>query len=288
MFLTRAYGFVLGLAAAYLAPIGIPGVGLDYPYFFIMSIVLFAWFIFKWEGVKSLSQKGNLLEASLGVSVIVADYAENLAAGSRVGMVDLIIIFVGVAIAFYGLRSLKFFWVPATYGIILLLGYQIENYAPNFVALQDWMANVLASSMRVLGISARVSGHLVVLNPNGNSPLFLDVESDCTGLQGILAFGMLASMALLDMKPNVSRLVPLLVVGFAGAFLINILRLIIVFLTFEFLGTYAGTTMHVYFGYLIFIAWVMVFWVLAFRYLTPRPSVGPSPTPTSLRPQASK
>jgi exosortase/archaeosortase family protein len=285
MFLTRANGFVLGLVAAYLAPIGIPGVGLDYPYFFIMSIVLFAWFVFKWDGVKSLSQKANLPEVILGACIIGADYAENLAAGSRVGMIDLLVIFLGVVVAFYGLRSLKFFWVPMTYGIILLLGYQIENYAPNYVALQEWLASVLASSMRVLGISASVSGHLVVLNPHSNAPLFLDVESDCTGMQGILAFGMLSTMALLDMKPKISRLVPLFVVGFAGAFLINILRLIVVFLTFEFLGAEAGTTMHVYFGYVIFIAWVMVFWTLAFRYLAPRPTAGLPTAPMPPSPQ---
>jgi len=139
--------------------------------------------------------------------------------------------------------------------------------------------------MRVLGIGASVSGHLVVLNPNGSSPLYLDVQSDCTGLQGILAFGMLSIMALLDLKPKISKLIPLLVVGFAGAFLINILRLIVVFLTFEFLGADAGTTMHVYFGYVIFIAWVMVFWTLAFRYLAPRSAAVPSPTPISLPPR---
>jgi len=95
-------------------------------------------------------------------------------------------------------------------------------------------------------------------------------------------------MALLDLKPKISKLIPLLMVGFAGAFVINILRLVVVFLTFEFLGVDAGTTMHVYFGYVIFIAWVMVFWTLAFRYLAPRPTAGPSPTPISLRPQVSK
>jgi exosortase len=288
MFLTRANEFAIGLAAAYLVPIGIPGVGLDYPYFFIMSIVLFAWFIFKWDAVKSLSRRGSLPEATLGISVVAAVYAYKLAIGARVGLLDLLVIFVGVAIAFYGLGSLKFFWVPATYGIILLLGYQIENYAPNFVALQDWMAGVLASSMTALGIKASVLGHIVVLNPNGNSPLYLDVASDCTGIQGILAFGMLSTMALLDMKPKISRLIPLFAIGFAGAFLINIVRLIVVFLTFEFLGSYAGTTMHVYFGYVIFIVWVMAFWVLAFRYLAPRPPTGLSPAAVSLHPQASQ
>jgi exosortase/archaeosortase family protein len=288
MFLTRANWFVLGLAAAYLAPVVIPGVGLDYPYFFIMCIVLFAWFIFRWDAVKTLSQKASLPEMTLGVSIVGAVYAYKLAIGARVGLLDLLVILVAVAITFYGIKSLRLFWVPATYGIILLLGYQIENYAPNFVALQDWMANVLASSMTVLGIGASVSGHLVVLNPNGSSPLYLDIESDCTGIQGILAFGMLSTMALLDMKPQVSKLIPLFVVGFAGAFLINIVRLIIVFLTFEFLGVEAGTTMHVYFGYIIFIAWVMVFWTLAFRYLAPSRAVGPSPMPIPPSPPVSR
>jgi exosortase len=288
MFLTRANAFAIGLAAAYLVPLGIPGVGLDYPYFFIMCIVLLAWFIFKWDAVKALSQRGSLLEEILGVSLIVAVYAEKLAVGARVGMLDLIVLFVGVVVAFYGFRSLRLFWVPTTYGIVLLAGYQIENYTPNFVALQDWLAGVLASSMRVLGIGASVSGQLVVLNPNSSSPLYLNVASDCTGVQGILAFGMLSTMALLDMKPKISRLIPLFVIGFVGAFLTNIVRLIVVFLTFEYLGVNAGNTVHVYAGYLIFIAWVMVFWVMAFKYLAPRPAAGLSSTPISLSPPAPK
>jgi exosortase/archaeosortase family protein len=108
------------------------------------------------------------------------------------------------------------------------------------------------------------------------------VAGSCTGLQGILAFGLLSTMTLLDFKPKLSRIVPLFAVGFAGAFLINILRLLVVFLTFEFLGFDAGTTMHVYFGYLIFVAWVLVFWSLAFNYLAPvRPSPARPVSPVS-------
>jgi len=104
--------------------------------------------------------------------------------------------------------------------------------------------------------------------PNG-SPIFLEVSGACTGLQGILAFGMLSTMSLLDLKPRISRLVPIFTIGFLGAFLINILRLLVVFLTFEYFGLDAGTTMHIYFGYLLFVGWVLAFWALAFRYLVP-------------------
>ncbi len=205
----------------------------------------------------------------LGVSVIGTVYLFNAIRGSSVGILDLLVIFLGAAIFSYGLRSLRFFWVPATYGIILLAGYQIENYTPNYTALQDWLAGVMASTLSVLGISSVASGHIVSMSTSDGTALLLDLAGTCTGLQGILAFGMLSTMTLLDLKPKMSRLIPIFSIGFGGAFLINIVRLLAVFLTFEFAGVDAGITMHVYFGYLIFIAWVMVFWALAFKYLVP-------------------
>jgi exosortase/archaeosortase family protein len=114
-----------------------------------------------------------------------------------------------------------------------------------------------------------VSGHVVYLSSN-TGPLALNVESDCTGIQGILAFGLLSTMSVLDLKPRLSRLLPLFALGFLGAFLINIVRLFMVFLTFEYLGVAAGTEVHVYAGYTLFIVWVLAFWSLAFRYLGPQ------------------
>jgi exosortase len=272
MLLSRSNTFVIGIAVAFLLPAAIPNVGLDFQYFFITVIVLFAWFIIKWDAVKGIAQKGTKPEAAAGLALIAADYAFNALRGSTVGIVDLIVVFVGVILVFYGVRSLRLFWVPLTYGVVLLVGYQIEIYTPNYVGLQDWLAGVMAASVGALGISAVASGHIVSMNTANGTPLLLDVAGSCTGLQGILAFGLLSTMTLLDLKPEISRVVPLFAVGFAGVFLINILRLLVVFLTFEFFGADAGTTMHVYFGYLIFVAWVLVFWTLAFNYLGPAKS----------------
>ena len=268
-FLQTPNAFVLALAAFFLVPEAIPGVGLDYQYFFITVLVLFAWFLMKWDAVKSIPNRSSKPEVLLGVFLIVADYAANVTRGSNVGILDLLVIFLGTVIVFYGLKALRFFWVPATYGIVLLLGYQIEAYIPDYTALQDWLASLMVSAVNALGIAATVSGHIVIMRTSGGTFLQLDVASSCTGLQGILAFGLLSTMALLDLKPKASRLIPIFAIGFAGAFLINIVRLLVVFLTFEFLGVDAGTTMHVYFGYIVFIVWVLVFWEFAFKYLLP-------------------
>ncbi len=185
----------------------------------------------------------------------------------------MVVLFAALSLVFFGIRSFKLLWVPAAYGVVLLLGYQVENDIPNYVALQDWMAGLMASSMSALGIPSAASGHVVALNTNSSSPLLLDVASDCTGIQGVLAFGVLASMALVDIKAKVSRLIPLFVIGFVGVFLINILRLLLVFLTFEFFGASLGNTVHVYAGYTLFVVWILIFWSLAFKYMSPKPAV---------------
>jgi len=266
---TRANIFGLTLVVGFLLPAAVPGVGIDYPYFFILVIVLMAYFLIKWDSVKKITDKSTLPEMALAIVVIGAVYAYKAIEGVPVGLLDLLVIFLGAVVFSFGLRALKKFWIPVAYGVILLAGYQIENYTPNFVSLQNWLAGVLAGSVRGLGIGASATGELVTMTTPSGAPLVLDVSSDCTGIQGILAFGMLSTMTLLDFKPRMSRLVPIFAIGFLGAFVINIVRLIVVFLTFEYLGVDAGTTMHVYFGYIIFIVWVLAFWFVAFKYLGP-------------------
>jgi len=283
MRIERPQAFLLGIAAAFLVPLAIPRVGIDFTYFFIMFLGLAAWFTLKWTAVKSLSTRGGFLEIILGSSAIAVVYSYKIFTHTRLGLLDMLIIFSALAVGFYGFRSVKLFWVPASYGIVLLAGYQLEAVTPNFVLLQNWMAGIMASAMPLVGVGAAVSGQYVTLNsPSG--PLLLDVEGACTGVQGIIAFGLLSTMSVLDIKARPSRLVAVFAVGFIGAFLINIVRLFGVFLAFEYLGVDFGTQVHIYFGYTLFIVWVLIFWSLAFKYLMPRQSpalasIGPPVSP---------
>jgi exosortase/archaeosortase family protein len=268
--------FALSIATGFLLPLVIPNVGLDYPYFFVTVIVLLAWFMIKWDAVKGITIRSKNLEKVAGLGLISAIYAFNEVRGSSIGIIDLNVILLGSALWVFGLRSLKSFWVPAAYGIVLLAGYQIENHTPNYSSLQNWLAGVMAGSMNAIGVGAQATGQYVSMSlPNG-TPLLLSLDGACTGLQGILAFGMLSTMAMLDAKPKLARVIPIIVLGFLGAFFINIVRLFVVFVTFEFLGVEAGTTMHVYFGYFVFFIWIIAFWSLAFRYLLPKQVAIPS------------
>ncbi len=271
----RAQLFVAVTFAAILGPVAIPAIGLDYPFSFTVSLVLLAWLFMKWGALKALSNRAVPLETFVGAGIVAADLVENFLAHSSIGLVDMLVIFVGVSIALYGIKSMRFFAVPAAYVAILIGGYWLEYNIPEVQTLQYSLATMMAALMRILGVNASVAGNVVTLQ--GAQTLLLQVDGPCTGIKGILAFGMLGSMAVLDVKSKASRIIPILAIGFLGAFAINIVRLFGVFLAFEYLGPDLGTVTHVYLGYALFIAWVLIFWSAAFRYLAPRRAVAIRP-----------
>jgi|GEM_PF-423358 exosortase/archaeosortase family protein len=267
--------FVAAVFAAYLLPAIIPGTGIDYPFVFTVGIILFAWFVFKWNNLKSIDKKPSLYEIVGGIAVVCLDIIENSFSHSNLGLIDMLLIFFALSIAFYGFKSIGFFYVPYLYLAILIIGYQIENNVPELLSLQYSLAGLMADFMRAIGVSASVNPaqpNIVYLQNYASDgsvyTMGLEVDGPCTGLKGILAFGLLSSMALLDTKPSKKQLVVLLIAGFTGAFLINIVRLAMIFLTFEYLGVEAGKVMHIYAGYTLFIAWVLVFWSIAFKHIS--------------------
>ncbi|MBO3810044.1 MAG: exosortase/archaeosortase family protein, partial [Candidatus Brockarchaeota archaeon] len=91
----------------------------------------------------------------------------------------------------------------------------------------------------------------------------------CTGVKGMLAYGSLAALLVFDIKTSLRRKIIATLIGLLGTLLVNILRLALIFLTVYFLGIDAGLLIHTYLGYSLFIIWVLSFWTVAFRYLTP-------------------
>ena len=263
--------FVVAFVASLLLPSLLPTVTENLTWIFVVVITLCAWLIIKWDALKVLKKRSNMWEVALGVGAIAAIYAENYALHKEVGLIDMALIVAAITVAFYGFRSARFFIVPAAYLVILIAGYQIESSLPQVTGLELWEAGLMTSFMRSLGIHATLSGNVVTL-PTPTGPLALQVANACTGIKGILAFGTLSSMAVLDIKVSYRRLVGILAIGFIGTFLIDLVRLASIFVTFFYIGVSAGETMHIYLGYTLFIAWVLIYWGISFRYLIPRPA----------------
>ena len=263
--------FVVAVLALLFVPFGIPGITVNETWVFVLGLTLFAWLIIKWESVVGLTKRSNMIEFVGGIGVVVAIMAENFALHKEFGLIDMTVSIAAIVIAFYGVRAWRFFVVPALYLGILIGGYQLESSLPAFTGLEIWEATLMANFMSSIGVSTSVDGNIVnLVAPAGI--ISLQVASACTGIKGILAFGMLSSMAVLDVKVSVKRLILILSIGFIGVFFMDLVRLAVIFLSFFYLGTAAGEVVHIYLGYAVFIIWVVAYWGISFKYLIPHPA----------------
>jgi hypothetical protein len=82
-------------------------------------------------------------------------------------------------VASCGIRSARFFLVPAAYLAILFGGYQQESSLPTLIGLEIWEAGLMAAFMNTVGMNIKVSGNIVTL-ANSAGFLSLGVASACT------------------------------------------------------------------------------------------------------------
>jgi exosortase/archaeosortase family protein len=242
--------------------------GASLTFTFVVLTTLLVWFSLKWDSLKALQSKTSYVEIGVGIAIVAGNFLRNLVGRQGFGLVDMLVTFVGLALAFYGTRAFRFFLLPSAYILILIVGYRLENTVQDLSGLEAWQAGIMVSLMSSLGIGASLSGNTVALN--GASTIFLQIQGPCTGIKGVLAFGTLASMAVLDLKASRTKIALVLALGFIGTFLVNILRLGTIFLETYYLGVDTGLKMHTYLGYALFIVWVLIFWSAAFRFLIPK------------------
>jgi len=214
--------------------------------------------------------KSKNWEIILGISILSANIARNFAnlGESSFGLVDMLIAFITLSITFYGLKALRFFILPSIYILILIIGYQLEFSLAEVRTLEVWQANLMASMMQSLGVNTIVFGNIVGLY--GTTAIFFQVAGPCTGIKGILSYGSLSTMTILDIKTKITRIILIIGIGFSGTFLVNLARLALIFLAAHYIGIEIALAIHTYLGYGLFIVWVLIFWTIAFKYLVPK------------------
>ncbi|UCB60266.1 MAG: exosortase/archaeosortase family protein [Candidatus Bathyarchaeota archaeon] len=256
--------------------------GTSLTFIIVVPFTILIWLAARWDTIAQISDASRFWEKLFGVGIYAADIAFNVYIndiwGYRYfvlgiprgpnevgfGLIDMLVAFVSVCIAFYGLRGFKHFKLPTAYLVVLVIGYELEYRITEVAFLQNSLATLMSFLLNALGIPTSASGNLVTVEKLGQ-PLLIDAS--CTGIKGILAYGSLAVLMILDVKATKKRKAILTSVGFIGTFLVNILRLLTIFIVAYFFGIEAGLAVHVYLGYSLFIVWVLLFWTIAFKYL---------------------
>jgi len=213
--------------------------------------------------------KGNLYEIIFGVLLIAGNMMRNIVFTNSFGIFDMLVMLVGLYLIFFGLRATRFFLPLIAYTIILLVGYQLEFLLEQVKVLEYFLASLMGSMLKSLNIVSWVAGNIVIMIDRTGETHNLAIDGPCTGIKGMLAYGALAALLVFDVKAPVKRKAIAILIGLLGTLLVNILRLALIFLAVYFLGVEAGLLIHTYLGYSLFIIWVLSFWTIAFKYLSP-------------------
>jgi len=248
----------------------------------------------------TLNGKLERLFPMIGVTILAADLVYNLklSASPALQAEDTIAILAACVFLGYGFlpprfsreRDFVLTFVIALNAILvvpLLLARAWEANFERSVDFYSWVALAPQTSavLHLIGVENTIHPVAGATAPGLTfTPQHLGVQVTVvitTACSGIYSFGIFASafvaFVLTEFQRPARRLWLLLGFGMATAYVANVLRMVIIVLV----GYYTDTTetdlqnmliAHSYAGWLIFLAWISLFWALLFRFLPP-PSI---------------
>lgn len=275
MKIKRHHIFIIAILVSFLNPLTLVILGTSDTFTFVVTLTLIVWFWVKWDYFLNVKTVGRYYDILLGLIILILNFVRNFMNIGEIsfGLVDMLVTYIALSIMFFGVRGLKFVYIPALYLLILVIGYRLEFVLEEVKSLEYFLAGLMSSFMNFIGINSVVHENIVDLN-TPNSFIRLQIDGPCTGIKGMLAYGSLAILMIVDVKSSINRKGIVISAGLIGTFVVNLLRLIAIFLAMYFLGTELGTLVHAYLGYTLFIVWIFIFWSFAFRFLA---NVRPSP-----------
>ncbi|MEM2930479.1 MAG: archaeosortase/exosortase family protein [Thermoproteota archaeon] len=266
----KHYLFLAALFLSSINPLTVFLLSTSWTFTFAVLFTFIIWVLIKWEDFLKVKSKGGFYEIILGTLLIAGNLLRNIVSTNSFGIFDMLVMLIGLYLIFFGLHATRFFVPLIAYMIILLVGYQLEFLLEQVKVLEYFLASLMGSLLQSLNIVSWVAGNIVIMIDRVGETHNLVIDGPCTGIKGMLAYGSLAALLVFDVKASLRRKLIATSIGLVGTLLVNILRLTLIFLAVYFLGIDAGLLIHTYLGYSLFIIWVLSFWTVAFRYLTPQ------------------
>lgn len=206
-----------------------------------------------------------------------------------------------------GVYLVAYNWIPADYGrerefaflflfslsFLLLVPVLIERAAAgnaaSTVGISAYSEYLLAkpvdSMLGMAGITSTIDGVTITFLPAEGDPISLTIATSCSGVYSFAIFTA-AFMAFVGTEFTHwdSRLKWFLGLGILAAYLANLFRMFIIVMVGHYYGSDALLWAHANVGWLIYMAWIALFWWLLFRWFFKEQAAeaaqgdGPSPT----------
>ena len=232
----------------------------------------------------SATQTRRILNIVLGIACFASSIALYLLYSQIVvsiwpGLASVAVFSLGVYVLrqeFYRWRLLKpfarilpFIIVGAFVSIIIVgFGIQTQVAGSYYASILSFVSSRFAAFLFSLsGDKVQVTGDILYF-PNGRA---LSVGPLCSGAYSSILFGLLSLVMIADVGRNAPRgkLIVALIAGLLFANFANVLRITFLASVMYVFGLSTLDIVHQFAGYVIFLAFISVFWIVSLRWLAP-------------------
>jgi len=180
------------------------------------------------------------------------------------GGANYIVYLLGLFLVFFELSALKEAFAPLFLIAAATSTSQIELFLKPYLApYSNDFALLIASILKTLGMNVSVSHSsdmalLSFYSMHGNLIMTAFVY-ECIGVYSALTFSIILVVVLFEDPSDLKVKLLFSALGVLGTFIVNIIRVTIIFITDYFYGAEAGGQIHYIIGYILFSAWIVCF-----------------------------
>lgn len=236
---------------------------------FDIAVPLYGFVLLAIKQPKLFSKKeANSLQKPFGLLLMFASFflyfalAPFFPDAAFYGVGNYALYILGLFLLFFEVHALReafspLFLIVATTSTSIVSGLVepfLSPYIPNMVSL-------IVTIIRSFGMKADVLGWdypiIMLYTPYGKFPI--QFVWGCVGFTSVLLFSIILLVVLFEEPCSLRTKILWSIAGLLGVFFLNIVRVIMLFLTDYFYGYEAGAQVHYFIGYAIFITWIGIF-----------------------------
>jgi len=239
-------------------------------YSWVVLLLCIIWIWIKRIEIDISNAKVDVRWLCIGVGLFIPTLALlNYLSVSIVGL-PLTIFAIGLVVVssfciFFGRASKVPFMLLTVYGIAVGFPLFIETFFSSSFSMVT--ALISTSTLRFFGVPISVEGVKVILTSLNGSDIVTVVDSRCSGSDSIAIFFGIFGLMLMDRKPKNSMVLGLFILGLAGTFIQNFMRLLLLFTAGYYFGSDSLWLVHDYASYILFPLWFLAFSLIYLRYV---------------------
>jgi exosortase/archaeosortase family protein len=151
---------------------------------------------------------------------------------------------------------------------LLVDTYLAAGYAVTAAAPSAWL-------LHLIGLPIALKGQVFQVPLPSGAPIQVMVSSSCAGPTTIAVFVVIFTLMMLDRPLTQSSIIPVFLLGLAGTWLQNVIRIVLILCSGYFFGSNALWTMHFCTIYVLFPLWYLLFALLYFHFVPKTPALQP-------------